>query len=353
MRIAQACLLPVSAFLIYACSSSDSETTPTVDGGASSTSTSTSSGGDAAASSSSGDAAVGVVNPIMGATPTVYFADAVGPFIDGLVWKDNTIYFTIPGSNLILRRTGADTADQVRTMSGGVIGLALNKAGTAFLGAASPSGAAGTVVTIIPTSFLTAPMPFSGQATRPGLAPRPFDSPNDIAVRPTTGDVFVSDPGYQIANGGTLVQNRLLSIPAAGGNATEVKTYTENEKPNGIAFTKDGNTLYVSYTTSAPVKIVKFTLTGNTLGAETLFVSYTGAANAINLDGLAVDNDGNVYAATKGGVDVYKSNAMKWGTLAIPEATNIAFGGADGKTLYVATGNGKIFSVPVAVAGPT
>ncbi len=341
MRFSYASLLPITAVLAYAaCSSSSGD--GTADGGATSTSSSgvTSSSGDGGGSTSSGDGgSSGTVNPIpttMGTVALDLTAESANLFLDGAQWMNNALYYSIPDGNQLRKTT--DTVNAVSTTTGGIVGLAYK--GTVAYGAQAPAAAGGKVVSFDPTA--AAPV-FANLAPSAGITP---DSPNDIAVRPVSGELWVTDPGYQK---GTGTENRIYRI--AGTTWTVAATYgTEDPKPNGIAFTKDGNTLYVSFT--ALKRISKFTV--NAAGAldspmGTAFATYT---TEDSLDGLAVDNDGNVYAATSTGVDVYKSGGTKWGTIAIPKAVSMTFGGADGKTLYITTGAAKIYTVPLAVAGP-
>jgi hypothetical protein len=72
-------------------------------------------------------------------------------------------------------------------------------------------------------------------------------------------------------------------------------------------------------------------------------------------EGLALDEDENVYVAWSGGVDVYSPSGVRWGghpglAIAAPP-TALAFGGTDRKTLYVTTRTGKIFATSVPIAG--
>lgn len=93
-------------------------------------------------------------------------------------------------------------------------------------------------------------------------------------------------------------------------------------------------TLYVSLT--GENRIVKIALKADDSadGAPTDFVT-TGKEP----DGLATDVLGNVFVATALGVEAYSASGTKYGPVALPGGfvpTSLAFGGTDGKTLYVA-----------------
>jgi gluconolactonase len=54
-------------------------------------------------------------------------------------------------------------------------------------------------------------------------------------------------------------------------------------------------------------------------------------------DGMKVDQEGNVYSAGPGGVWIFSPDGKHLGSIAIPEPVgNLAWGGADHKTLYIA-----------------
>jgi gluconolactonase len=69
-------------------------------------------------------------------------------------------------------------------------------------------------------------------------------------------------------------------------------------------------------------------------------------------DGMAVDVRGNLYIASRRGVQIFDPSGRLLGILDVPEIpANVAFGGADRKTLYI-TARHSIYAVPLAVAGP-
>lgn len=101
-------------------------------------------------------------------------------------------------------------------------------------------------------------------------------------------------------------------------------------RPNGIAISPDGRTLYVTDTTQRSV--VAFTLDseGNP-GGERIFATNTPGGP----DGLRVDPRGNLYVAA-GGITIYAPSGEMKGIIPVPEApANCTFGGANGEWLYI------------------
>ena len=60
-----------------------------------------------------------------------------------------------------------------------------------------------------------------------------------------------------------------------------------------------------------------------------------------SVDGLCIDQAENLYLCTGGGgVRIYDPAGAFLGTIDVPGATDCSFGGADMKTLFVATSGG-------------
>jgi len=67
--------------------------------------------------------------------------------------------------------------------------------------------------------------------------------------------------------------------------------------------------------------------------------------------GMKIDEKGNIYSAGPGGVWIFSPGGRHLGTLDIPERVgNVAWGGADHKTLYIAASS-SIYCIKLMVAG--
>ena len=68
-------------------------------------------------------------------------------------------------------------------------------------------------------------------------------------------------------------------------------------------------------------------------------------------DGMKVDTLGNIYSSGPGGIWIVAPDGKHIGTIRTPESvTNLAFGGADKRTLYI-TARPTIYKIPVRVPG--
>jgi sugar lactone lactonase YvrE len=150
-----------------------------------------------------------------------------------------------------------------------------------------------------------------------------FNNLDDVVVHPTSGDYFFTDPDYPWLNGRVDTAPQLGTAtyrfnPSTG--ATFLIDDTINQ-PNGIAFSPDGNTLYVSETGALSGSIDPAVGPGtkhyNTTGRRSIY-AFDVANNGTKVsnrrsfylaqdyipDGIKVSREGLVITATGHGVDV-------------------------------------------------
>ena len=69
------------------------------------------------------------------------------------------------------------------------------------------------------------------------------------------------------------------------------------------------------------------------------------------LDGIKVDLRGNLYVSGPGGLWIISPDAKHLGTIIAPKHPhNMAWGGDDGKTLYM-TAQGSLYRMPLNISG--
>ena len=108
--------------------------------------------------------------------------------------------------------------------------------------------------------------------------------------------------------------------------------------PNGIAFSPDEDFLYVG-NWDMKAKIVKRykVHADGTVSHGEVFFDMTAAPGEDALDGIKVDQQGNLYVCGPGGIWIISPAGKQLGLLKLPEDPhNLAWGDAEGKTLYVA-----------------
>jgi gluconolactonase len=112
---------------------------------------------------------------------------------------------------------------------------------------------------------------------------------------------------------------------------------TDLRGPNGIAFSPDEKYLYVTNWDEKKRIIMRYEVPPDgTLWNGRLFFDMTSAPGEDPLDGMKVDRRGNLYVSGPGGLWILFSEGKHLGTIIAPKnARNMAWGDADGKTLYL------------------
>ncbi|AFL88064.1 gluconolactonase [Terriglobus roseus DSM 18391] len=176
-----------------------------------------------------------------------------------------------------------------------------------------------------------------------------FNSPNDLVFAPD-GSLWFTDPPY-----GLTGQDRdpAKELPFNGvyryANGKLTAPIRELARPNGIGFTSDGKTLYVS--NSGPEMYVeRYDVNADgTVSKGTRFIEYPGSAPDVP-DGLKLDSANNLWTSGPGGIRIISPAGKVLGQIKLPEvAANMAW--ADGgKTLYI-TASTSIYRLPVKTPG--
>ncbi len=185
---------------------------------------------------------------------------------------------------------------------------------------------------------------------------KPYGRPNDLVVA-KNGGVYFSEPGPNATPGQPPSTPPLAPAVYYVSPAGRVSRVAEGiERPNGVMLSADEKTLYVNNTNGEYVLAFDVKADG-ALGARRNFAKYSkvttapGGGVTSGADGLAIDADGRLYAATAAGVEVFSPQGQPLGVIPVSLAPqNIAFAGAEKKTLYI-VGRGAAFKVRLLTAG--
>lgn len=159
-----------------------------------------------------------------------------------------------------------------------------------------------------------------------------LNSPNDLVAR-ADGSIWFTDPPYGIARGDQeLSFQGVFRIDPRGGLHAVLRDF---DRPNGLAFTPDGTTLYVADSSDRRhIRTFRVAEDDVPRGGDVFVDMRTGLYGVP--DGLKVARGGRLFSTGPGGIWVIEPDGEVLGVLTIPEVTsNCAFGDADGRGLYI------------------
>ena len=274
-------------------------------------------------------------------------------FTEGPVWHpDGYLLFSDPNANTIYRWSPDGAVSVFRTKSGysgfdigryhqpGSNGLTLDREGRLTInehGNRRVTRLEGTgKITVLADRY----------------AGRRLNSPNDLVYR-SDGTLYFTDPPFGLPK---VFDDPAKELPFSGVYMVkngQIRLLTRDlSGPNGIAFSPDEKYLYVGNWDLARKVLMRYEVTAaGTLQNGKVFYDFTTEAEPVALDGIKVDLEGHVYVSAPGGVWILSPAGKALGRIVPPEHdANFAFGGTDGKTLYLTASTG-LYRIRVNIPG--
>ena len=156
-----------------------------------------------------------------------------------------------------------------------------------------------------------------------------FNQPNDMTIA-ADGAIYASDPHWKQREGQIWRISRSADGTVAGEKMSADRKMSTT---NGIDLSPDGQTLYVGESDTR--EIWSYRIDGSKLLSPKLVQRF----DDFGIDGLRTDTEGNLLVARilKGTIAVLtpRGKLKREIKLSAAEPTNLAFGGNDGKTVYV------------------
>ena len=180
-----------------------------------------------------------------------------------------------------------------------------------------------------------------------------LNSPNDIVVK-SDGAIYFTDPSGGLNNvemhGDDLQRyidyHGVFRISPDGKTTLATRDFVY---PNGLAFSPDESLLYINDTRQNLIKVYDVNPDG-TLKNGRLFCNLEGPEPGV-ADGMKVDTQGNVYCTGPAGIHVMSPKGNLLGRILIPgHSTNLGFGDADWRSLYLTTYT-SVFRVRLGIPG--
>jgi gluconolactonase len=266
-------------------------------------------------------------------------------FTEGPIWmKDGSLHFSdMPGDKR--RRWHPEEGVQVlRDPSNKCNGMTLDNDGN-------------LLVCEHVTSSLVRESP---DGTRETLAThwgdRELNSPNDVIVA-SDGSIIFTDPTYGRMPGFGLERPQDLDfqgvyrLPAGGGDLQLL--IDDFAQPNGLCFSPDESLLYINDTVHAHIRVFDVG-TDHALSNGRVFAEGIGTGDLASgelVDGMKIDEHGNVYVTGPKGVWIFAPDGEQLGVIEVPENVgNVNWGDDDWRTLYIPAST-SVYRVRMNVGG--
>jgi len=261
-------------------------------------------------------------------------------FTEGPVWvrDSDTLLFSDPNHNTIYQYThdgklsvfrdksGYDAADIAEYLQPGSNGLTLDKQGRLTIDEQGRHRVSrlehdGTL-TVLADSY-------DGKR---------LNSPNDLVYK-SDGSLYFTDPPFGLPK---FFDDPRKELPYSGvfrwKNGRLQLLTKELKGPNGIVFSPDEKYLYVSNWDPVAKTVTRYPVRHDgTIGPGEIFIDLTQQIPGEEaLDGMKADVRGNLYLSAPGGVWIFDDSGKHLGTVTAPKPVhNFAWGGRDGRTLYL------------------
>lgn len=275
-------------------------------------------------------------------------------FSEGPVWskKDSSLLFSSPNTNVIYRWTPVGKLEVFRAKSGysgfnmgeyfqpGSNGLTFDKDGLLTICQHGNR----RIIRVNPHGDTTV-MVDNYQGKK-------LNSPNDLVYK-SDGSLYFTDPPFGLPK---VFADPRKELPFSGVFRVKDGLVTlltdELGGPNGIAFSPDERYLYVGNWDLKKKVVMRYPLMADgRLGKGAVFYDMTGAEGEDAIDGIKVDQQGNLYVCGPGGIWILSPDGKHLGTLKLPENPhNLAWGEADGQTLYITALTG-IYRIRLSIPG--
>jgi gluconolactonase len=194
-----------------------------------------------------------------------------------------------------------------------------------------------------------------------------IDGPNDV-ITDAKGGVYFTDPQFTMEPVKSQ-PGRAVYYVSPEGKVTRLTQPNEFAMPNGILLSPDGKTLYINncyddeswypvksekdnfiwaYDVNADGTIINGRKFAKLFLAETVLDRKGRSSSA---DGMAIDKQGNIYAATYSGVQIFNAKGEFVGMINLPSfPVSLCFGDNDMKTLYIVSYS-KVYKIRTNMEG--
>jgi gluconolactonase len=183
-----------------------------------------------------------------------------------------------------------------------------------------------------------------------------LNAPNDVVVK-SDGAIYFSDPTYGRMPGFGIERDQDLDfqgvyrIPPGGGDTQLLAD--DFGQPNGLCFSTDESLLYVNDTEKAHIRVFDVQSDGSIANSRVLADGIGTASLEIGdlVDGMKIDERGNIWVTGPGGVCVFSPEGEHIGTVEVPEPVgNVNWGGPNWSQLFIPA-TSSVYRIECKVSG--
>ena len=180
-----------------------------------------------------------------------------------------------------------------------------------------------------------------------------LNSPNDLVHR-SNGDLYFTDPPFGLP----MLFDDPDKAPVQGvyrvaKDGTVTRLITDIVAPNGLDFSPDEKTLYVSDVDPKRAAWLAYDVKDDgTVASGRVFFDATRWRKDpfFGPDGFKVDKQGNIFGARPGGLSVIAPDGTLLGTIETGRPTSNVAWGEDGHTLFI-TGGASVYRLRLTTTG--
>lgn len=180
-----------------------------------------------------------------------------------------------------------------------------------------------------------------------------FNSPNDLVFK-SNSDLYFTDPPFGLPNGfADSSKAPVQGVYRLSKDGTVTLLIHDIKAPNGIAFSPDEKTLYVSDVDPKRAAWLAYDVKpdGTVTNGRVFFDATRWRKDPFfGPDGFKVDQHGNIFGARPGGLSVIASDGTLLGMIETGQPTSNVAWGEDGQTLFI-TGGGSVYRLRLRTSG--
>ncbi len=179
-----------------------------------------------------------------------------------------------------------------------------------------------------------------------------LNSPNDLVYR-SDETLYFTDPFFGLPKFGYDPRKELPYQGVFCVKDRKIKLVSKDlYGPNGIAFSPDEKYLYVGNWEDSRKIVMRYDVAADgSLSSGKVFFDMTNVRGEDAIDGIKVDQAGNLYVSGPGGLWIISPEGKHLGTIIAPmHPHNMAWGDEDGKTLYLCARSG-LYRIKLNIPG--